>query len=368
MAQKNNPDKDTRIEIDSADALRWIIDFNQTLLSTIPFGIGIVDEEGNILFVNKMLEKISAKDIVGDKCWQYYKDDKEQCTICPLKKKTKKGEIGSFEVCGMFGGKTFQITYAGMLYDGKKAVLEVFEDISIRKEAEESLKETVDMKSGFVSMVSHELRTPLEVISESINVIKGAGELNKKQTRFLDMIKRSANRLTKLVTGVLDFQKMDSGKETFQITRTDINDIVREGHETLQLSAEQKGLTLSLETDNNILPVRADRDKIVQVMVNLINNAVKYTDKGQITVSAVKEDGNAKVSVRDTGTGISKEDLPKLFRSFERLAYNKPGTGLGLAISKKIIERHNGKIWAESEPGKGTVFSFTLPLDQSDGD
>ena len=130
--------------------------------------------------------------------------------------------------------------------------------------------------------------------------------------------------------------------------------------------AEEKGLKFIVRTGDNLPRIKCDRDKIIQVLGNIVNNAIKFTEKGGITITSVSEGSSVRVSVRDTGPGIKKEDIPRLFHKFEQITPvkdRKPGgTGLGLAISKEIIEKHGGKIWAESEFGKGTTFLFTLPI------
>ena len=145
-----------------------------------------------------------------------------------------------------------------------------------------------------------------------------------------------------------------------------INDLVRDTEKTMSALAKNKGLDLTISLDADLPQAEFDRDKITQVLTNLVNNALKFTETGSIRIITKRDKDEICVAVRDTGPGIKKEDLPKLFHSFEQLARESQrktgGTGLGLAISKGIIEKHHGRIWAESEPGKGATFYFTLPL------
>ncbi len=342
--------------------------FTETLLKTIPFGMEIVDEEGNILFMNKLLKDIFGRDSVGKKCWQLYKDDNKQCTMCPLTRGIKIGETASIETGHVMGGKTFLITHTGMIYDGKKAVLEVFQDITTRKKAEEVLIQTTKIKSEFVSMVTHELQTPLAVIKESVGLILrgSAGEINNsKQEDFLKMVVNNSDRLMRLISNVLDFQKLEAGKEKLDIKENDLNSAVEEVHEGMQHLANEKGIVLEMHLAGRMPVAVFDRDKIIQVLTNLVNNAIKFTDEGRVTVTTCFDEMIVHAEVRDTGVGIKKKDLPKLFMAFEQLHIEEGrragGTGLGLAISKEIIRRHNGRIWAESEKGKGTVFHFVIP-------
>jgi len=239
-----------------------------------------------------------------------------------------------------------------------------------RKLAVEQLKKTMEAKSQFVSMASHELRTPLTSIKEGIRlVLQGkSSPLDDKQKKFLGLAQRNVDRLARLINNVLDFQKLDSGKIDFDIQENDANEVVREIKETTATLANDKKLSLITELDESLPIVKFNRDKIMQVLMNLVNNAIKFTDQGGVTITSAKEGNTIRISVQDTGPGIKEEDLPRLFHEFEQLtdiSNRKPGgSGLGLVISKKIIERHNGKIWAESEYGKGTTFHFVLPVEE----
>ena len=239
-----------------------------------------------------------------------------------------------------------------------------------RKLAVEQLKKTMEAKSQFVSMASHELRTPLTSIKEGIRlVLQGkSSQLDDKQKKFLGLAQRNVDRLARLINNVLDFQKLDSGKIDFDIQENDANEVVREIKETTATLANDKKLSLITELDESLPIVKFNRDKIMQVLMNLVNNAIKFTDQGGVTITSAKEGNTIRISVQDTGPGIKEEDLPRLFHEFEQLtdiSNRKPGgSGLGLVISKKIIERHNGKIWAESEYGKGTTFHFVLPVEE----
>ena len=239
-----------------------------------------------------------------------------------------------------------------------------------RKLAVEQLKKTMEAKSQFVSMASHELRTPLTSIKEGIRlVLQGkSSQLDDKQKKFLGLAQRNVDRLARLINNVLDFQKLDSSKIDFNIQENDANEVVREIKETTATLANDKKLSLITELDESLPIVKFDRDKIMQVLMNLVPNAIKFTDRGGVTITSAKEGNTIRISVQDTGPGIKEEDLPRLFHEFEQLTdvgNRKPGgSGLGLAISKRIIERHNGKIWAESEYGKGTTFHFVLPVEE----
>ncbi len=245
--------------------------------------------------------------------------------------------------------------------------LAVVADITLRKQAEIELKKTASLRSDFTSMVSHELRTPLAAMMASMEIILdgSCGKINPLQKDLLELSKRNADRLTRLINEVLDIQKLDAGMMKFNIRQVDVNAIAAETLRAMALTV-RNGVTLDSELDKALPPVECDPDKVAQVLANLVGNALKATDKGDVLVSTAREDGCIRISVEDTGTGISAEDMPRLFHKFEQLDRGdtrKPGgTGLGLAICKEFIEKQGGRIWAESEPGKGSVFHFTLPL------
>ena len=243
-----------------------------------------------------------------------------------------------------------------------------FSDITERKKSEQKLKEAMEIKSQFISMASHELRTPLTAIKEGIAIVMdgSTGKINDEQEDFLGMAKRNVDRLARLINDVLDFQKLEAGGIKFDIQEKDINEVVKEVYETMVPLTKEKGLNFVVKLDENLPKARFDNDKIIQVLTNIVNNAIKFTEKGAITVTTSKQDNVVCVAVQDTGPGVKKEDIQKLFHKFEQLAKQDDrktgGTGLGLAISKEIVEKHNGKIWAESKYGKGITFYFTLPV------
>ncbi len=253
--------------------------------------------------------------------------------------------------------------------EAEKFLLATVTDITERKRAEQAIRQTAEIKSKFASMVSHELRSPLTAIMLGVGlVLEEPGNLSADHREMLSLVHDNADRLGRLINNVLDLQKMTVGKMSFKITENDISDAIRTTARSMELITKTKKLELLTDISPGIPPAMFDRDKIIQVITNLLSNAIAHTEKGGIAVHAADEGGMLHVAVRDTGHGIKAEDLPKLFQPFEQLASDENrtagGTGLGLAISKEIIMAHSGKIWAESEPGKGSVFHFTLPLKQ----
>lgn len=228
--------------------------------------------------------------------------------------------------------------------------------------------ELADMKSNFVSNVSHELRTPLKAIRESISIVldESAGHVNDEQKKFLTVSKRNVDRLARLINDVLDFQKLDAGKTTLNVRNNNMNEVVKEVYELMIPLAKEKGLSLTMKLDSQLPDIKFDKDKIIQVLSNIVNNAVKFTEKGAVIIATNVKGDALHVSVQDTGPGIAEEDLLKIFNRFEQASGTKDkktgGAGLGLAISKDLIRLHKGKIWAESEPGKGAAIRFLLPI------
>lgn len=259
----------------------------------------------------------------------------------------------------------------------QEATLNILEDLTEAKDKlskySKELEKLLQIKSDFTSTVSHELRTPLAAIKEGISIVLDGtgGAVNTEQAHFLEIAKKNVDRLTRLINDILDFQKLESGKMVFNMQENDINDVIKEAGSTMVPVVENKGIEFILDLEDGLPKIKFDKDKIIQVLTNLINNSVKFTEKGSITICSSKSDNAILVSVIDTGLGISKEGIPKLFQQFEQLEKGidrkTGGTGLGLAISKEIIERHRGKMWVKSESGKGATFSFLLPIAERRG-
>lgn len=236
-----------------------------------------------------------------------------------------------------------------------------------RKKEERKLKEALAAKADLVNMVSHDLRIPLTAIKEGIDIVAGgeAGAVNEEQKEFLALAKRNVERLTRLITDFLDFEKIDADKQPFNIAENDINELAKDVYKMMGPVAKQKGVDLRIELEEELPKTEFDYDGITRVVTNLVSNALKFTTEGSIVIRTRKDESSVEVAVADTGCGISKDDLGNLFKKYGQIKSTKvkdiEGTGLGLAISKLIIEQHKGKIRAESKPGKGTTFYFYLP-------
>ncbi len=241
-------------------------------------------------------------------------------------------------------------------------------EIAIRKEELEKtnaqLLELDRMKSDFVSNVVHELRTPLTIIKGNLdNINEGlAGEVQPQQKEILENIFRIINRLSRLVNDLLDLSKIESGKMELNKEELDIVALAAEVVKTFETLAGTKKIGLVKDFPDKKVIVNADRDKLTQVFINLIGNAVKFTDKGSVTVKIIDMQGEAGVEIQDTGAGIPHDQLDKIFDKFVRVvAEKKEGTGLGLPIAKDIIVLHKGRIRAESDSAKGSRFIFVIP-------
>ncbi|MFC1770336.1 ATP-binding protein [Candidatus Margulisiibacteriota bacterium] len=253
--------------------------------------------------------------------------------------------------------------------DRKKAIEAMQVELLERAKVEKKLQEAIKMKSTFFSTVSHELRTPLTAIKEGISIVLdgSAGVINHVQSNFLTLSKRNLDRLHRLINDVLDLSKIESGKITYNIVKVDIREIISDVVAIHESIIKERNLYLRAEISKNLGKIDCDFDKMAQVLTNLINNALKFTNRGGITITIRKDNRQRLVafSVKDTGIGIKKQDIPRLFHTFQQVGkdqYRKPGgTGLGLVICKEIIEKHGGKIWVESTYRKGSEFIFTLP-------
>ena len=230
------------------------------------------------------------------------------------------------------------------------------------------LETTSEHKSEFLASMSHELRTPLNAIIGFSQVLreKLSGEINAKQEEYLDDIITSANHLLSLINDVLDLSKVEAGQVELQVEPFSLQDALERGISMVRERATTHGVQVALHANGGLDVVTGDERRIRQVIFNLLSNAVKFTEGGGLVdVGAAQRNGEVEVSVADTGPGIAAEDLDRIFEEFQQTeagARQHEGTGLGLALSKRFVEMHGGRIWCESELGKGSTFRFTLPL------
>ena len=220
------------------------------------------------------------------------------------------------------------------------------------------------VRRDFVSNVSHELRTPLASLKAVVDTLRdGALEDPAAARRFLSKIEVEVDALTQLVTELLELARIESGRAPLRLQPVAVSEIVALPVERLVPQAERAGLELRVSIPSDLPPVLADIDRARQVVMNLVHNAIKFTPAGLVEVSAARQGDEIVIAVRDTGVGISEEDLPRIFERFYKAdrARSGGGTGLGLALAKHVVQAHGGRIWAESTEGKGSTFFFTLP-------
>jgi signal transduction histidine kinase len=223
-------------------------------------------------------------------------------------------------------------------------------------------------KSEFLANMSHELRTPLNAIIGFSEVLSERmfGEINDKQAEYLGDILESGRHLLSLINDILDLSKIEAGRMELEPTDFDLPTAIENALILVRERAQRRGITLGCTVDEGLGMMRADERKLKQVLLNLLSNALKFTPEGgQIDVRARLHDGEAEISVADTGEGIAPEDQEAVFEEFRQVgtaAKKVEGTGLGLAISRKFIELHGGRIWVKSQLGIGSTFAFTLPL------
>ena len=224
-------------------------------------------------------------------------------------------------------------------------------------------------KSEFLANMSHELRTPLNAIIGFSEVLqeKLFGELNEKQAEYTDDILTSGRHLLSLINEILDLSKVEAGRMELELAAFDLPLAIDNARTFVRERATRHGITLDVDLDERLGEFVGDERKIKQILLNLLSNAVKFTPEGgRIGINAKQSDGSVERSVTDTGVGIAPEDQPKIFEEFRQVgtdyAHKVEGTGLGLTLAKKFVELHGGKIWVTSEAGKGSTFTFTLPV------
>ena len=237
----------------------------------------------------------------------------------------------------------------------------VLEDVS-------ELRRLQRIRAEFIDNLSHELRTPLTTIS--LLAETAARDAESASPRLRDRISKieiETGHLTQMVNELLDLSRIESGTSQLLLDDVDLVRVARATAERLRLFAERQGLRIDLELPDRVAPVRGDEDRLGQVLVNLLHNAVKFSpDGGQILVGVREDEGNVRVWVSDPGIGVPRADLTRIFERFYKVdrarVRGRGGTGLGLSIARHVIESHGGRIWAESDEGSGSTFLFTIPL------
>jgi len=369
-----------RIKKDLADAKGKL----ESMLYSMSEGVVALDNNGSVVVANPAAKRLLglAEIKMGRKFWESFED----INIAEAVKEILSGKdfiVKELKLTLNNEARALKFYIAGISdslgHPGGRIIL--FTDITKEKEVDR-------MKSEFISITSHELRTPLAAIKESMMLILDgtAGQTTQMQDRFLGIARRNIDRLANLINDLLDLSKIETGRMELKKAPCNISELIEEALKPLALLAKDNKLELRFDFAKDLPNIECDPARVTQVLINLVGNAIKFTPAGgSVGISVTKDDGRTTrddasvvylpssivnkyiiVSVTDTGAGIAKEDFPKLFTRFGQLdgsLTRRPGgTGLGLAICKDLVEMHGGKIWVESEKGKGSKFTFTLPV------
>ena len=344
------------------------------ILSNMADGIFVVDGESKVIMVNQAAKRMFPSPFTGEGQGEGSPDKiSERCLLTAecsfieavhdhelddiLQKCLKTGEqqAGLVEI---EPGKQFLGVIATPIR-GRAGSVVLLQNLT-------ELKRLERVRRDFIANISHELRTPLsslKILAETLQ--EGAIDDSTVAKGFLDKINAEADRLAQMVNELGELSRIESGEGSLNVRPTDIGEIAMQAIERLKAQADRVGLNLVLNIPQGLPEILADRERVEQVLVNLLHNAIKFTPSGgRISISAKIEDDNALISVVDNGVGIPADDLPRIFERFYKAdkARAGGGTGLGLAIARHIVEAHGGNIWAESTEGKGSTFTFTLPI------
>jgi PAS domain S-box-containing protein len=353
-----------------------------SVIHNLAEGLVVVDENGDVVLMNPAAEKLLGV-TQGQKLGQPISQGLGQGAMVSVSKGNlrRNGELEGVQQVQLFGDseetkKVLQASSAVIENEDGQTVgmVSVLSDITKQKQVDE-------LKSKFVSNVSHELRTPLVAIQKSLSLIleKEVGEITEDQEKFLSIAHRNIDRLSRLINDLLDVQKLDAGQMKINKSIFPVNGVVEHVISTMGTWLKDKKINIERKFGSMQIDVEGDPDRLTQVVTNLLGNALKYTpDEGSIVIDIQDEVVDQKLSIgkcieigiKDSGIGIAKQDQNKIFDKFIQVGLTQPAgvssTGLGLTITKEIIELHGGRIWVESEEGKGSRFAFRIPKKAAD--
>jgi len=332
----------------------------QTVLANMADGVMMADVEGKIVLANQATEKLfnfQEKDVINKPLIEVVHDH-EADEILKLCLRTSQTQTGQFE---SVTSKRFIRAIAIPIVDDRlTGALLLFQDLT-------ELKGLQTMRRELVGNISHELRTPIAGIKAMVETLREGAIDDKEATiDFLTRIDGEVDRLTQMVSELTELSRIETGKSELRMAPVNLNLLVEEVLAQLNTLAQRQQVIITTDPATDIPIVRADKDRIRQTITNLVHNAIKFNHLGgKVTVSTRADEESVIVSVYDTGIGISKEDLPHVFERFYKADKARPrgGSGLGLAIAKHTVQAHGGSIWAQSEEGKGSTFSFSLPIE-----
>lgn len=363
---------------------QWQIRLLSTAVEQSIHGIAVSDLHGKIIFANNAWAKQHGYTLeeILDAHLSVFHTPEQMDQVLEGIEKVVSGDLFSAEIWHLHKDQSTYptLTTLSILKDDFEkpyAILEITQDITELKQIQKDLEiqtqkalEASHLKSEFLSTTSHELRTPLSsIIGFSKLIIDGLTESKKEEKELVVDIHDSAQHLLKLIDQILDIAKIEARKMELKLEKIELKKIFEEVDNLIRIQAEEKGLTLSFNmNENHALSVYTDKDKLKQVLLNLIGNAIKFTDKGKISVNALplQAEGFVRIEIKDTGIGIPPQHQKKIFESFVQAdgshSRKHEGVGLGLAISRKLIEKMGGSIDVHS-PGidQGTTVSLILP-------
>jgi two-component system phosphate regulon sensor histidine kinase PhoR len=336
----------------------------QTILSNMADAVMMVDVEGKVVLGNRATERlfnVREKDAI-DKPLIEVVNDHEADEILKLCLKTSQTQTGQFE--SVISKRFIRVIAVPLVEDSLTGALLLFQDLT-------ELRGLQTMRRELIGNISHELRTPLAGIKAMLETLKeGAIEDKQAAADFLSRIEGEADRMTQMVSEITELSRIETGRAELRMTPLNLKLLVEEVAAQLNPLAQRQQVTITTDLATDLPAVRADNDRIRQALVNLVHNAIKFNHPGGRVAVLTKAEGQSViVSVSDTGIGISKEELQHVFERFYKADKGRAGggSGLGLAIAKHIIQAHGGSIWAQSEEGQGSTFSFSLPIPANPG-
>jgi PAS domain S-box-containing protein len=376
-------------EINERKKAEWNLKIKDSAIASSINAIVFVDPTGDVTYVNPSFLNMwgydSEKEILGRPAVKFW--HRKGLYVEVMEATFDKGGWVGELVAEKSDGALFDAQLsANVVKDEEKnpiCMMASFIDITARKKIEEKfrksqmkieqqniqLKKLDKLKSNFLNITSHELRTPMCSMKGYVQMLlkKTLGDITEEQKRGLMVILRNVDRLDNLIRDILDISRLESGTMKFITGITDIHKMIGEVAETMRSSADLKHVQINEEIEGKLPELVIDQERIKQVLINLVNNAIKFSpDSTVITIRAKKEEENVLFEVQDFGRGIPRDKQKKIFETFYQVDYNMDrtfgGAGLGLAISRGIVLAHGGEIWVESKPGKGSTFGFTLPV------
>ncbi|MGE0083377.1 MAG: PAS domain S-box protein [Desulfococcaceae bacterium] len=375
--------RNDRMRMDAEKSLRESLIKNRTILETVASGIVTISEKRIIQDFNPAAERIfgySAQEVIGRNVNVLMPEPFHSHHDIYVKTYLKTGRkkiigIGREVMGKRKDGKVFPLELAvnEMQIGDERMFVGSLTDITLRKQIEESLtaakkeaEKASRIKSDFINVISHELRTPLTVILGNTPLLTNPDDLPEAKviSEIAKDIEEDGQHLLALINNLLNISKIEAGKMQIFTCPVSAREMVQEVISHIRVLTGQKGLVL--ETQIQEMDILCDPMHLKQILLNLLGNAVKFTDRGRIVVRAFPLNNMGYFEILDTGYGISKEDIPFIFNIFHQadssFTRRASGTGLGLTISKRFVEMHGGRIWVESTPGKGSIFTFTIPL------